>query len=254
MRIAVIGDIHSNTLALEGALDKVNALGYDHLVLLGDLFSYGLDPVEILNMVKELVDTQSTSLLMGNHDWLYARPEVETAEYFERLPDWIKESITWTRQQLSGLGQDELPWLERTTVEKVFFAHANASRFGDWGYLNTEEEVLGAAREIESLELSLGVFGHTHRQRISTVKDGEVVLQTSSSMLTEKNTTYVVNAGSPGQPRNRERQSCVLLIEHQSGGVKLDLVPFEYDRIAVREQISNSELSEQTKKKLVGYY
>jgi putative phosphoesterase len=74
MKIVFISDIHGVPSALERALAKADALGYDRLVLLGDLLYHGprngvpelYDPVEVSKLLNERKD--SIVAVRGNCD------------------------------------------------------------------------------------------------------------------------------------------------------------------------------------------
>ena len=44
MRYLILSDLHANLQALEAVLDDAQAIGYDAVVVLGDLVGYGADP------------------------------------------------------------------------------------------------------------------------------------------------------------------------------------------------------------------
>ena len=74
MKIVFISDVHGGPSALERALAKADALGYDRLVLLGDLLYHGprngvpelYDPVEVSKLLNERKD--SIVAVRGNCD------------------------------------------------------------------------------------------------------------------------------------------------------------------------------------------
>ena len=71
MKIAVLSDIHSVSSALDAALDDARAEGFDVLLILGDLLTYGVNPAETLELVHEAVARDGAILISGNHDQMY---------------------------------------------------------------------------------------------------------------------------------------------------------------------------------------
>ena len=72
-KIAVIGDVHSNSLALKASLKSIFRYEFlfspvDTIVLMGDLMTYGVRPNETLDVVSELLSSRTVKLLLGNHD------------------------------------------------------------------------------------------------------------------------------------------------------------------------------------------
>lgn len=64
MRIGIFSDIHGNMPALRHCLQRLEMLGVDRLVCLGDIFGYFPDGAACLDL---LIDREAT-LLMGNHE------------------------------------------------------------------------------------------------------------------------------------------------------------------------------------------
>ena len=93
MRIAFISDIHGNLTALEAVLADINKNGTDQIICLGDTISLGPQPLETLNVLKEL----NCIYIMGNHDEAILdpekAPELEITEHL--VPD-----LYWCRDQL----------------------------------------------------------------------------------------------------------------------------------------------------------
>ncbi|MEO0604836.1 MAG: metallophosphoesterase, partial [Myxococcota bacterium] len=69
MNAWVISDIHANLTALDEALAVVDA-DPAPIVLLGDLLTYGPDPLDVLGRLAERADSIEHWVL-GNHDELY---------------------------------------------------------------------------------------------------------------------------------------------------------------------------------------
>ena len=73
---AVIGDVHSNVLALKACLQSINEYETTHspidtIVFMGDLLTYGVRPNETLYAVSEVASSRDVKLILGNHDQLY---------------------------------------------------------------------------------------------------------------------------------------------------------------------------------------
>lgn len=89
MRIAIVSDIHANLAAFEAVLAHARAIGYDRMVCLGDVVGYGPDPVECVDLVRELCEFT----LLGNHDF---------ASVYEptRFNPVARRAAYWTRDQV----------------------------------------------------------------------------------------------------------------------------------------------------------
>ncbi|WP_430442776.1 metallophosphoesterase family protein [Sphingorhabdus contaminans] len=112
MRIAVISDIHSAYAPFATALSDARTIGFDQLILLGDLFTYGLDPKACAELAAEAIARDGALLVGGNHDQLYIDMENGETGYFDRMPEWIKQSAEWTWAQLGSHWPDNLPMVD----------------------------------------------------------------------------------------------------------------------------------------------
>jgi predicted phosphodiesterase len=202
MRVAVIGDVHANALALQAALTTADIGGYDQLVLLGDLLTYGVDVVETLELVSERLATGHAVLLRGNHDSLYQNLlEGETA-YYDKLPVWIKESVMWTFDRLPLDIWPKISFNEEFQLLDFLFSHANPYGSERWEYLNSSAEHANAAESLIERGFRVGVFGHTHRSkwyRYFSVGGG---FESSSCGELDHSAVHILNAGAIGQSRD----------------------------------------------------
>ncbi|MHC5201145.1 metallophosphoesterase family protein [Myroides sp. LJL119] len=83
-RTLVIGDIHGGLKGLHQVLDRAKVNKSDTLIFLGDYVDGWSQGVEVLELVKELSQTQRCILLRGNHESL--------------LYNWLttgKENLLW---------------------------------------------------------------------------------------------------------------------------------------------------------------
>jgi len=54
MKIAILADIHGNTMALENVLDDAESVGVEEYWFLGDYAAIGYDPVGVLERITKL--------------------------------------------------------------------------------------------------------------------------------------------------------------------------------------------------------
>ena len=242
--MAVLSDVHANAGALVAATADIAARRPDAVVVLGDLLTYGCEPHAVLDGLEELGRRLPLYVVKGNHDELYFRPPLSpTAPDVGRLAAFVRESVEWTLQRIDGAEfEQRFPWRERLTVEGLLFAHANPFPYGDWTYLNTEPELRRAAATLEGGGSHIGVFGHTHRRRAVSIRDGAVVLA-PELLASDGQPVVVLNPGSVGQPRRSG-----------SSGLRVTFTDLRYDVAAHTRAIAASDLSEQTKARLLGYF
>ncbi len=110
MKIALIGDIHANAIALDAVLADIAAQGgVDEYWVLGDLVAFGAQPIETL---ERLATLPHAHFIRGNTD-VYVRTGLRPAPSMdevrgnpELLPvfEEVALSIGWTQGMLTASG------------------------------------------------------------------------------------------------------------------------------------------------------
>lgn len=260
MRIAVLGDVHANARALAAALSTVDAAGYDRLVMVGDLLTYGIDVEATLELVRQRSADARTVLLRGNHDALYRDLQAGGSEYGGRLPHWIRESVEWTLARLPSDLWQCLPFADEWCVDTMLFAHAGPFGAGQWAYLDSEADHARAARELDERGFRAGVFGHTHRGKWYRILDGEGRFLPQPAGELGRDAVHILNAGAIGQPRDAsDRRPFVLWLTVGGGGpaagtIRFARQYFEYDVAAHVRALAGSGLSAATVDRLAGFF
>jgi predicted phosphodiesterase len=185
LRIAVLSDIHAMADALDMALAAARREGFDRLLILGDLLTYGVAPERTLALVADSVERDGAILIAGNHDQMYLDLAEGPNAYFQRLPDWLRETVEWTARRVSIEVLEDFAWQREWACGPLLTAHANPFPFGDWSYIATEAQAQAAADALSARGFAYGLFGHVHRHR--TFSFGGV---------------RVFTVGSLGQPRD----------------------------------------------------
>lgn len=123
MRIAIIADIHGNLPALDAALDRIDQLRPDRLVVAGDIGVGGPDIAACWARVKAL----GCPVLRGNHErYIF---DFGTAR---AKPEWASERfgpVQWAVSQLDAAARDEMAALPLTLrfpeTPDVLFVHGS---------------------------------------------------------------------------------------------------------------------------------
>src|SRR5690606_21825544 len=92
-KIAVLSDIHSNLEALQAVLEVCREHEVEKYVCLGDIVGYNANPIECLEIVREL---NPLCMVKGNHDE-YASNNDEAMEGFN---PHARKAVLWTKEQL----------------------------------------------------------------------------------------------------------------------------------------------------------
>ena len=86
---AIISHLHSNLEALEAVFLRIEELGVEEVVCLGDVVGYGPDPLPVTLMVMK----RCKWTILGNHDW----GMFHSMDDFNQL---AREALMYTREQL----------------------------------------------------------------------------------------------------------------------------------------------------------
>ena len=113
--------------------------------------------------------------------------------------------------------------------------------------------MFGPAQALEGLleaPSPVAFFGHTHMQGGFTLRDEQVTVLHSkplagnfySTLAIEQGTTYLVNPGSIGQPRDGDPRSAFAIADLENHSVEFWRVP--YDIEAVQKRMTQAGLPE----------
>lgn len=111
MRLALISDVHEDYFYLKKILKRIETLGFDKLICLGDIAGFSnpfytykdtRDAVSCLHMLREKCDV----LIPGNHDLHAARRLPEHSDIFDFPSNWYEMDL----EHRSGLSNNEI-WL-----------------------------------------------------------------------------------------------------------------------------------------------
>ncbi len=232
MRIAVLSDIHGNTLALDAVLDDIRQQGgADAYWIVGDLAAMGPDPVGALEQMAELpnavfvrgnTDRYVCNLVNPKDTLLWAQEAPQHAlGIIERLA-----MLTWAQGALIASGwmnwMTSLPLEHRTALPdgtRVLLVHAAPGTDDGDGIIPTlSDDAL--AHIVEGSEADLIFVGHTHDQLDRTI-----------------NNVRVINLGSVSLPWAPDLRASYYLIEADERGHRLIHRRVGYDYAAVIAQL-----------------
>ncbi len=255
-RIAVLSDIHANADALDVALDEVEAAAPDLVVCLGDLLTYGSQPLQVLDRFDSLAaNPRSSVFISGNHDEFYFGLETGDPGFYDRVPNFVRESVHWTQDRIAGQPRlsKRYPWVRSHTEQAVFLAHANPFRYGDWSYVSGPDACREAAATLIRMGHRVGVFGHSHRAFAMLVSEGEVTnLNQGVWQEIAAGAVVLLNPGAVGHPRGTGLS--FLLLDIDGARIRADIRAIPVDVEAQRRAIATSDFSAETRDKLLSYW
>jgi predicted phosphodiesterase len=252
-KIGVISDIHSNAIALELALSELLNQNINQCIILGDLLTYGTQPNEVIELLLAFQDKVACIFIKGNHEEFYFDIENNINPIKYKMPKFVEESIFWTNDKLKYNLQNTFKWIESFTIKNIYFSHANPFEYGNWTYMNKEEDILSASKSLYEKGFSVGIFGHTHRNKNYMVSDKykkcELYL---ANNFNPSNNQLILNTGSLGQPRGT--QSNIMIFNISDNLVQFKNIEVNIDSKLMIDEIAKTTLSFETKNKINSFW
>ncbi len=201
-------------------------LGANALLCLGDLVGYGADPVACV----ERVGAQAVAVVAGNHE--YGALGLMDLDWFNPA---ASAAALWTRERLDD---DHSRYLEslplKTTIEEATLVHASPRHPDEWDYLISAEDGFAVFAHFDT---RLCFVGHSHRPGVwslgSTGPEYAGRLASPQAKLRmEDGRRYIVNAGSVGQPRDRDPRAAYAIWDRDERTITIRRVAYDHQRAA----------------------
>jgi len=229
MRYLILSDIHANLTALDAALAAAKGL-WESAACLGDLVGYGPQPNEVIERIRSL----GAVTIRGNHD--KAVSGLLDAEDFNPL---ARAATLWTREQMHPANLQYLETLPKGPLTLDGFSILHGAPHDE------DEYVFGPAQALEGLlgaPSPVSFFGHTHIQGGFTLRRDQVAAlhpkpsagSSSTRLLIDPETTYLVNPGSIGQPRDGDPRAAFAIADLEKRAVELWRIPYDIEDVQKR--------------------
>jgi predicted phosphodiesterase len=230
MIILVLSDVHANLAALESVLEDAGKV--DAVWCLGDLVGYGPNPNECIELIQEQPEL---ICLTGNHDAAcYGLINPVTFNYDARL------AVEWTQ---SVLTEDSLEFLrtrpQTEVVGDVTLAHGSPRQ----PVLEYLLDTYAALENMAYFETDYCLIGHSHIPLMFSQEDVLSDVRLSFPPPGQTQQLYpraILNPGSVGQPRDRDRRASYALFDPEFETWKITRV--EYDIRATQEDMRAVDL------------
>jgi putative phosphoesterase len=215
MRIAVLGDIHSNLVALEAVLAEVTRSSCDLVLHTGGVIGFGARPNETIDLLR----VRGIEGVRGHFDEDVAWADTPTPKPGNGAParggsagtlSWNVRTLGFTQRQFLK----DLPFsLQKSAGEKrLLLFHASPVDLHQSLEEDTAESRLEELAEETGAEVHL--FGHTHRPFHRFVGGA-----------------HFINAGSVGRPQDGDPRACVAIVEiERSVGVTFRRVDYDVEK------------------------
>jgi len=215
MRLALISDIHSNLLALEAVIGRIDEEDVDAIICLGDIVGYGPDPAACLEIIRK----RCSEVVLGNHDLAVADKQFQVS-----LPGDGRKAAKHNRNALNEEDLDYLRTLPYVIEQnEATFVHATPQNPERWLRMTSFQF---SQAQFDHFQTRICFQGHTHRPTIISDKLG--VLQVRPGHR------YLVNVGSVGQPRDGDPRACVSFFDTDAFSYRLERVEYDIEAAADR--------------------
>lgn len=204
MRYAVISDVHSNLEAVQSVLEDIKKEGIEEILFLGDAVGYGPDPEECLN----ILNAECKILIAGNHDM--AVIGLTDIGLFNSA---ARTAIEWTSQRINVnniLLLKKFKISENIPEKDISLFHSTPKEPEKWSYLETNFD---AEVNFHYFDSKICFLGHTHKPSIIEKKPSGDMLFHRDDVRLSKASRYIVNAGSVGQPRDKDPRACYCIFD-----------------------------------------
>ena len=223
MQTLILGDIHSNLIALQAVLaDAEERGGFEQIWCLGDTVGYGPDPRPCLGLLRGY----PLLAVAGNHDQA-ATGQVGVEEFNGPAAD----AALWTAQQLTLEDQDFLRGLPLTTTSEDFTLVHGSLREPLWEYLLSEESALAT---FQLLSTRYCLVSHSHIPFLCQENQGDPTFvdftEDQKFVLNEERPNeerWIINPGSVGQPRDRDPRPSYALYDSVQGAISRHRVSYD---------------------------
>jgi diadenosine tetraphosphatase ApaH/serine/threonine PP2A family protein phosphatase len=225
MRIAILGDVHSNIEALDAVVGELRDQGIDHWVQVGDVVGYGPDPIACIERIREL----GCVVCVGNHDAAVIG-ELRT-DYFNR---YAKAAIEWTMEKLRPEDFDwlrSLPLLREQPQLGYTVVHGSLYMPKQFGYVQSTVEAL---ESLSQQRTHLTFVGHSHVPACYLQKEGmpkhalEVIFKSEFRADVSEHERVLVNVGSVGQPRDEDPRAAYAIFDSDANTVEVRRVAYDF--------------------------
>jgi len=253
---ALISDIHANIEALDAVLRDIESRGVEEILCLGDSVGYGPDPEACLDVIM----ARARVTLLGNHDHaLVCGGESEftsvAAEMISRTRETMLGHITGGHacpadsQDMPCLRDGRCPscltlrheptarWRfvadlpECHTEGDVLYVHASPlDPIFEYVFPDHFGRAWRPARVAQIMEAVPWVAfgGHTHVPCAITAQLACIYPQPDAPAIRlARDTKYLVNLGSVGQPRDGDPRACYVLFDAREGSIEWRRVPYD---------------------------
>lgn len=223
MKLAVIGDIHSNHIALETCISHALERNVDEFLFLGDYVSDCPYPQKTMTVIYEMKKKYNCTFIRGNREDYMLEHRKNPQERWTYCT--ASGNLLYTYENLT---EQDLDFYEEMDIQGIYEKEGYPSFRYCHGSLTRSNELLTPQNEnldkiIESLDVDLIISGHTH-------------IQESIVYGTKK----LIHPGSVGIPWYHNGKTQYMILHGTEHGWEEEFFQLPYDVDAVKEEFKTS--------------
>ena len=233
MKVGVFSDVHSNLEALETCLKRFEQEGVEKYIYCGDFIGYGPDPEKC---VQKILDLPLLACVLGNHDAIFAQPDLE--DYFNaEARNSLDKSKPFLSEKsirlLVGLpvvvqkpGYTVLHGTPRDPLKEYF---ASTAQFFE-NYLYWEGEICFVGH----IHIPFYMKGNAKTCSIYVSSSTDATVQLDPKMR------YIINPGAVGKPRDKDPRASFGIWD--TGKNTFRFIRQEYDFKKTQEKMEKARM------------
>jgi predicted phosphodiesterase len=215
MRYAIFSDIHGNLEAYQEVIKEYKNEKIDQFLCIGDIVGYGADPKECIRKTQEL----EAITVAGNHDW--AAVGLIDMAYFNPL---AKQAIYWTVNQLDKEEKEFLKTLDLVYENQdLILVHGMLNEPAKFHYLLDK---VVAEENFNLMKKNICFVGHSHTAGVFIEYQNSISYLLEPKIKIESNKNYIINVGSIGQPRDRDKRASYCIFDTEKKEVILKRINY----------------------------
>jgi len=226
IKIAIISDIHANSVALEEIIKDAKKSGAEEFLFLGDQ----VNDLPFGNETLEIVKKISDKVLKGNKEQYLI--EYETEKYY-----WDNIQFKNTIFLYNELSKENMEYIKTLPLSmslefegvKILISHGSPTSVTEFIHEYDDDEI---NKYTKNMKEDILIFGHTHDKMWHRVYNNKLL----------------INAGCAGvSPHYKAKSEYVLLEVKDSKIVNVEYKLIDYDIEKVKEKIIQSGILEYDK-------
>lgn len=230
-RLAVIGDIHSNHIGLEGCICHALEQGAEEFLFLGDYVSDFPYPQKTMEIIYRMKKEYPCSFIRGNREdyMLSHRKEKEEGKKEGWIYNSCSGSLLYTYENLT---EKDLDFFEEMDIKGIYHKEGYPVFWYCHGSMTSSSELLIPENEnmekiMRELEVGLLISGHTHIQEKR--KYGEKML---------------LHPGAVGAAWYHEGNAQYMILHGSSSGWEEEFFQLSFDKKSAKKEFEESGLLE----------